>query len=153
VGSSNGNPPERCPRPLHSQDSTQEHQEIPQKDQSESPIKVEVKEEPYVMGDDLYKEEEMPPEIKPEEEEEDHAKIKEEEVPIKISTDGSSDKNPPERCPHPLYSRDSTQEDQEILQEDNVIRVKVEVKVETEEPRVRGNEPCEEEEEIPPEIS
>ncbi|CAI9568487.1 unnamed protein product, partial [Staurois parvus] len=28
-GSSNGNPPERCPRPLYSRDSTQEHQEIP----------------------------------------------------------------------------------------------------------------------------
>ncbi|CAI9573557.1 unnamed protein product, partial [Staurois parvus] len=32
-GSSNGNPPERCPHPLYSQDSTQEHQEIPQEDQ------------------------------------------------------------------------------------------------------------------------
>ncbi|CAI9602084.1 unnamed protein product [Staurois parvus] len=32
-GSINGNPPERCPGPLYSRDSTQEHQEIPQKDQ------------------------------------------------------------------------------------------------------------------------
>ncbi|XP_073450361.1 uncharacterized protein [Aquarana catesbeiana] len=32
-GSSNGNPPERCPRPLYSWDSTQEHQQIPQEDQ------------------------------------------------------------------------------------------------------------------------
>ncbi|CAI9568479.1 unnamed protein product, partial [Staurois parvus] len=31
-GSSNGNPPERCPRPLYSRDSTQEHQEVPQDD-------------------------------------------------------------------------------------------------------------------------
>ncbi|KAM5140548.1 uncharacterized protein ACMZJ9_014419 [Mantella aurantiaca] len=30
--SSNRNPPERCPRPLYSWDSTQEHQEIPQED-------------------------------------------------------------------------------------------------------------------------
>ncbi|XP_072279670.1 uncharacterized protein [Pyxicephalus adspersus] len=30
------------------------------------------------------------------------------------SPDGSSNGNPPERCPCPLYSRDSTQEDQEI---------------------------------------
>ncbi|XP_073450231.1 uncharacterized protein [Aquarana catesbeiana] len=33
-GSSNSNPPERCPRPLYSRDSTQEHQEIPQEDYS-----------------------------------------------------------------------------------------------------------------------
>ncbi|KAM5141684.1 uncharacterized protein ACMZJ9_015390 [Mantella aurantiaca] len=32
-GSSNRNPPERCPRPLYSRDSTQQHQEIPQEDQ------------------------------------------------------------------------------------------------------------------------
>ncbi|PIO24409.1 hypothetical protein AB205_0194420, partial [Aquarana catesbeiana] len=30
--------------------------------------------------------------------------------------DGSSNGNPPERCPRPLYSRDSTQEDHTILQ-------------------------------------
>ncbi|KAM5125845.1 oocyte zinc finger protein XlCOF8.4-like [Mantella aurantiaca] len=31
--------------------------------------------------------------------------------PPLTSPDGSSNRNPPERCPHPLYSRDSTQED------------------------------------------
>ncbi|KAM5141778.1 uncharacterized protein ACMZJ9_015474 [Mantella aurantiaca] len=36
------------------------------------------------------------------------------------SPDGSSNRNPPERCPCPLYSRDSTQEHQEIPQEDQV---------------------------------
>ncbi|XP_072282288.1 uncharacterized protein [Pyxicephalus adspersus] len=30
------------------------------------------------------------------------------------SPDGSSNRNPPARCPHPLYSQDSIQEDQEI---------------------------------------
>ncbi|PIO31134.1 hypothetical protein AB205_0046320, partial [Aquarana catesbeiana] len=30
------------------------------------------------------------------------------------SSDGSSNGNPPERCPHSLYSRDSTQEDHTI---------------------------------------
>ncbi|XP_072279671.1 uncharacterized protein [Pyxicephalus adspersus] len=34
------------------------------------------------------------------------------------SPDGSSNRNPPERCPRPLYSQNSTQEDQEIPQED-----------------------------------
>ncbi|KAM5164168.1 uncharacterized protein ACMZJ9_006660 [Mantella aurantiaca] len=31
--------------------------------------------------------------------------------PPLTSLDGSSNRNPPERCPRPLYSRDSTQED------------------------------------------
>ncbi|CAI9550741.1 unnamed protein product, partial [Staurois parvus] len=61
-GSSIGNPPERCPRPLYSQDSTQEHQEIPQEDQNENLIyiKVKVKEEAedmYGMGDEACMEE------------------------------------------------------------------------------------------------
>ncbi|CAI9557962.1 unnamed protein product, partial [Staurois parvus] len=43
-----------------------------------------------------------------------------EKGPPIISTDGSSNGNPPERCPRPLYSRDSTQEHQEIPQEDQV---------------------------------
>ncbi|KAM5140512.1 uncharacterized protein ACMZJ9_014379 [Mantella aurantiaca] len=103
-GSSNRNPPERCPRPLYSRDSTQEHQEIPQEVQVEDHIEVEVKEEPqdpYVMSDDWYKEEIIPQEIstdpgdtqrdvkaeEEEEEEEQHVRIKEEEVPIEICTD------------------------------------------------------------------
>ncbi|PIO30229.1 hypothetical protein AB205_0084000, partial [Aquarana catesbeiana] len=68
-------------------------------------------------------------------------------------TDGSSNRNPPERCPHPLYSRDSTQEDQEIPQEDqeeNIMDDKTEVKKE-EEPYMRGDQ-CKEED-IPLEIS
>ncbi|KAM5126948.1 zinc finger protein 404-like [Mantella aurantiaca] len=31
--------------------------------------------------------------------------------PPLTSPDGSSNRNPPERCPRPLYSQDSTQED------------------------------------------
>ncbi|XP_040177527.1 zinc finger protein 436-like isoform X2 [Rana temporaria] len=135
-GSSNGNPPERCPRPLYSRDSTQEHQEIPQEDQSDSltVIKVEDEEEMAMIGDDPCKEEEIFPEI---------------------STDGSGNRNPPERCPRPLYSRDSTQEHQEILQEDqdeSLLNIKVEVKEEAEEPYVGDDDPCKEEE-SPPEIS
>ncbi|PIO09149.1 hypothetical protein AB205_0027160, partial [Aquarana catesbeiana] len=37
-----------------------------------------------------------------------------ENQPPLTSPDGSSNGNPPERCPHPLYSRDSTQEDHTI---------------------------------------
>ncbi|CAI9535753.1 unnamed protein product [Staurois parvus] len=36
-GSSHGNPPERCPRPLYSRDSTQEGHTIPHHHQSEIP--------------------------------------------------------------------------------------------------------------------
>ncbi|PIO14180.1 hypothetical protein AB205_0060410, partial [Aquarana catesbeiana] len=53
--------------------------------------------------------------------------------PPLTSPDGSSNGNPPERCPHPLDSWDSTQEDHEIPhydQSDDLIYVKVEVKEE-----------------------
>ncbi|XP_073450324.1 uncharacterized protein [Aquarana catesbeiana] len=102
-GPSNRNPPERCPRPLYSRDSTQEDQEIPEEDQYEGLIivKVEDEEDPSVMGDEPCKEE-IPPEIstdsgdtrdtqrdvKSEEEEEGRVRIKEEGVHIEISTDG-----------------------------------------------------------------
>ncbi|XP_077322670.1 uncharacterized protein LOC143956328 [Lithobates pipiens] len=88
-GSSNGNSPERCPRPLYSRDSTQEDQEIlqedhnipekstlisrdvlvDQKDEDMQEVKtfivtqIHTAGEPNVMGDDLCKEEEIPPEI------------------------------------------------------------------------------------------
>ncbi|XP_077323383.1 uncharacterized protein LOC143957110 isoform X2 [Lithobates pipiens] len=101
-GSSNRNPPERCPRPLYSRDSTQEDHTFPQDDQSEDLIvKVEVKEEeePYVWDDDPCKEEEIPPEISTDPgdtretqrnvkaEEEEHMKIEENDNPPEISTD------------------------------------------------------------------
>ncbi|XP_077322512.1 uncharacterized protein LOC143956214 isoform X2 [Lithobates pipiens] len=152
--------PERCPR----QDSTQEDQEIPREAQEENLIKVKVDEEdPCGMrGDEPCKEEEIPTEIstdpkdtretpsdvKPEEEEEGHVRIKEEEVPMEITAEGS--RHSPERCPR----QDSTQEDQEIPQEDqeeNLIKVKVEG--DEEDPcGMRGDDPCKEQE-IPPEIS
>ncbi|PIO24553.1 hypothetical protein AB205_0147080, partial [Aquarana catesbeiana] len=63
-GSSDRNPPERCPRLLYSKDSTQEHQEIPQEDQDENPIHFkEEAREPYVMGGEACKEEDISPEI------------------------------------------------------------------------------------------
>ncbi|XP_073450358.1 oocyte zinc finger protein XlCOF8.4-like [Aquarana catesbeiana] len=67
------------------------------------------------------------------------------------SPDESSNRNPPKRCPRPLYSRNSTQEDQVTL-EVYQIDYKTEVKVEADAPYVMGDEPCEEDE-IPPEIS
>ncbi|XP_068111617.1 uncharacterized protein [Hyperolius riggenbachi] len=46
-----------------------------------------------------------------EEEEETCLNVKLEEEPIDISTYGSSNRNTPERCPSPLYSQDSAQEE------------------------------------------
>ncbi|XP_073467451.1 uncharacterized protein [Aquarana catesbeiana] len=103
-GSSNGNPSERCPLPLYSQDSTQEDHTIPHHHQSGNlrDYRVKVKEE-----------------IK---EEDDEDGVMEESEFLKEHKDmyqdtmvgSSSYRNPPERCPRPLYSRDSTQEDHTI---------------------------------------
>ncbi|CAI9576232.1 unnamed protein product, partial [Staurois parvus] len=135
-GSSNGNPPERCPRPLYSWDSTQDRQEIIRSYQSEGLIvKAEVKEEETdLRRNDQCKKKKIPPEISPA---------------------GSNSRNTPERCPSPILSRDSTLEDQTTSdehQDDNLITIKVEVKDEEGEETARGDEPCKEEE-IPPEIS
>ncbi|CAI9574077.1 unnamed protein product, partial [Staurois parvus] len=85
-GSSNGNPPERCPCPLYSRDATQEHQEIPQEhqeipqeNQGDMINDIDVKDEEMPLSnDDPCEKEEIPPEIgpdvKPEEEEEGHAR-------------------------------------------------------------------------------
>ncbi|XP_072279296.1 uncharacterized protein [Pyxicephalus adspersus] len=68
-----------------------------------------------------------------------------------ITLDGS--RNTSERCPHPLYSWDSTKEHQEIPQEDlNENVIKVEVKEESEDQYVMGDDLCKEEE-ITAEIS
>ncbi|PIO13546.1 hypothetical protein AB205_0213920, partial [Aquarana catesbeiana] len=125
-GSSNGNPPERCPRPLYSRDSTQEGHTIPHHHQSGNlrDSKVEVKEE-----------------IK---EEDDEDGVMEESGYLKEHKDlyqetmeeSSSYRNPPERCPCPLYSTDSTQEDHTIPhhhQSGDPIDIEFEVKAEEEE--------------------
>ncbi|XP_077322630.1 uncharacterized protein LOC143956293 [Lithobates pipiens] len=73
-GSSNRNSPERCPRPLYSRDSTQEDQEIPQEDHNTS---------------DDYPEEDLNIvflEVDQQDTEEADYKIKEEDVPVEIST-------------------------------------------------------------------
>ncbi|KAM5126252.1 uncharacterized protein ACMZJ9_021546 [Mantella aurantiaca] len=69
--------------------------------------------------------------------------------PPLTSPDGSSNRNPPERCPRPLYSRDSTQEDLTIPhhhhQGEDVMEIKVEGEVE--ETYVRDDQQYTEEEE------
>ncbi|XP_073453357.1 uncharacterized protein [Aquarana catesbeiana] len=132
-GSSNRNTPESSPSPLHSWDSTQEQLKVPYENQAERQINVkaevtERKEEKYLRTDVQCKKE-------------------------KVLSDESSTRNPPERCPRPLCSRDSTQEHHRILQyytDGNA--VKGEVKMEAEDPYVMGDGPCKKEE-IPPESS
>ncbi|XP_077345971.1 uncharacterized protein LOC143989622 isoform X2 [Lithobates pipiens] len=96
-GSSNGNPPERCPRPLYSRDSTQEGHTIPHHHQSGN------------LGDDNI-------DVKEEnkEEDEEYGVMEELSEGHKDMMEPPNTRNPPERCPRPLYSRDSTQEDHTI---------------------------------------
>ncbi|XP_077322203.1 uncharacterized protein LOC143955951 [Lithobates pipiens] len=124
-GSSNGNPPERCPRPLYSWDSTQEDHTIPHHHQSEElkDIKVEVKEEE-------------------EEEEEEEERL--------VSGDQQSME---EGCP--LDSQNSTQKDHQYTEngrsgDQNEERkdIKVEVKKEEEERLVSGDQQSMEEGEM-----
>ncbi|XP_073467273.1 uncharacterized protein [Aquarana catesbeiana] len=122
-GSSNGNPPERCPRPLYSWDSTQEGHTIPHHHQSgnlrESKvhIKVEIQEE----DDEIWVMEES-------EFLKGHKDLYQDNM-----VESSSYRNPPERCPRPLYSRDSTQEGHTIPhhhQGEDLMNIKVEGEVE-----------------------
>ncbi|XP_075062431.1 uncharacterized protein LOC142151049 [Mixophyes fleayi] len=138
-GSSNRNTPERCPCPLYSQNCKQENHSIPQEYQGDilTDIKVETiegEEETYVRGDQ---------------------QCKEEEIPTDISTDGSSNRNTPQRYLRPLYSQDCRQENPIIPQEyqDDVLTdIKVEITEGEEETYVRGDQQCKEEE-IPTDIS
>ncbi|XP_075697100.1 uncharacterized protein LOC142662685 isoform X2 [Rhinoderma darwinii] len=135
-GSSRRNPPERCPSPLYSQDCPEENPNVPENHQGEdvTNIKVEDEEEERVRGDQSCKSE------------------VEEEIPGGVTRDGSSKRNPPERCPSPLYSQDCPEENHNVPenhQGEDLTNNKVED--EAEEERVRGDKPCnsEVEEEIP----
>ncbi|PIO23873.1 hypothetical protein AB205_0048680, partial [Aquarana catesbeiana] len=88
------NPPEICPRPLYSWDSTQEGHTIPHHHQSGNlrDNNIVVKEE--------YKEED-----------EEYGVMKELSEEHKDMMEPPNTRNLPEGCPRPLYSRDSTQED------------------------------------------
>ncbi|PIO25372.1 hypothetical protein AB205_0057710, partial [Aquarana catesbeiana] len=96
-GSSNGNPPERCPRPLYSQDSTQEGHTIPHHHQSGN-----------LGGDNIVVKEEY------KKEDEEYGVMEEFSEGHKDMMQSPNTRNPPERCPRPLYSWDSTQEDHTI---------------------------------------
>ncbi|XP_056409987.1 uncharacterized protein LOC130338802 isoform X2 [Hyla sarda] len=86
------NPPERCPRPLCSQDCPEGN--VPENHQVEDQIniEVEVKDEPEEETD-FWADQQSTREVK-------------EEIPGGVSPVGIIDRNPPERCPRPLYSLD-----------------------------------------------
>ncbi|XP_077346028.1 uncharacterized protein LOC143989647 isoform X2 [Lithobates pipiens] len=132
--SSYRNPPERCPRPLYSRDSTQEGHTIPHHHQSENlwDYNIVVKEE--------YKEED-----------EEYGVIEEFSEGHKDMMEPPNTRNPPERCPRPLYSRDSTQEDHTIphcYKSGDPIDKEFEVKAEEEERYVRDDQQSMEEDGI-----
>ncbi|XP_077345867.1 uncharacterized protein LOC143989561 [Lithobates pipiens] len=125
-GSSNGNPPERCPRPLYSRDSTQEDHTIPHHHQSVN------------LGDDNI---DVKEEYK--EEGEEYGVMEEFSEGHKDMMEPPNTRNPPERCPRPLYSRDSTQEVHTIphcYKSGDPIDIEFEVKSEEEERYVRDDQ-------------
>ncbi|XP_040284898.1 oocyte zinc finger protein XlCOF7.1-like [Bufo bufo] len=154
------NPPERCPRPLYSQDCPEE--KLPENHQDENliDIKVEVKVEEEEMdlcnahqyglieGNSpercprpLYSQD-CPEDKLPENHQDEKlidikAEVKDEEEEMDLCSThqyGSRRRNPPKRCPHPLYSQDCPEEKlPENHQDENLIDIKVEVKDDDEE--------------------
>ncbi|XP_073467464.1 uncharacterized protein [Aquarana catesbeiana] len=133
-GSSNGNPPERCPRPLYSRDSTQEGHTIPHHHQSGN------RRDDNIVVKEEYKEED-----------EEYGVMEEFSEGHKDMMEPPNTRNPPERCPHPLYSRDSKLEDHTIphcYKSGDPIDTKFEIKAEEEERYVRDDQQSMEEDGI-----
>ncbi|PIO25502.1 hypothetical protein AB205_0147740, partial [Aquarana catesbeiana] len=129
--------PERCPRPLYSRDSTQEDHTIPHHHQHKEQMYVKnyvkaEEEETIVMGFQKSTGEVGMT-----------LTTKEEEPFLDMRTDGSINENPPERCPRPLYSWDSTQEHHTIPQHhqgEELKDIKIEIKKEEEEMLMGGDQ-------------
>ncbi|PIO10125.1 hypothetical protein AB205_0063230, partial [Aquarana catesbeiana] len=131
-GSSNGNPPERCPRPLYSWDSTQGGHTIPHHHQSGN-LSTIVKEE-YKDEDEKY-----------------GVMEKLSEGHMDVTMEPSNTRNPLERSPCPLYYRDSTTEDHTTsyhYKSGDPIDIEFEVKEEEEERYVRDDQQSMEEDGI-----
>ncbi|XP_073494656.1 uncharacterized protein [Phyllobates terribilis] len=115
-GSRRRNPPERCPRPLYPQDCPEENHNIPVDHQDEDQIDIKV-----VIIDDA------------------------EEMDLWADQqDGSRRRNPPERCPRPLYPQDCPEEGHSVPEDhqgEDLIDIKVEDETE-EEQRMRGGQQC-----------
>ncbi|XP_077322176.1 uncharacterized protein LOC143955927 [Lithobates pipiens] len=132
-GSSNGNPPERCPRPLYSRDSTQEDHTIPHHHQSGNlrDPKVEVKEE-----------------IKEEDDEDGVMEEEHKNLYQDTKVESSRYRNPPERCPRPLYSPQEGLTVSQCYKSGDPMDIEFEVKSEEEERYVRDDQQSMEEDGI-----
>ncbi|PIO24942.1 hypothetical protein AB205_0199570, partial [Aquarana catesbeiana] len=132
--SSHRNPPERCTRPLYSSDCPQEGHTIPHHHQSGN------LEDYIIVVKEEYKEED-----------EEYGVMEEFSEGHKDMMEPPNTRNPPERCPHPLYSRDSTQEGHTIshhYKDEGQIDIKFEGKAEEEERYVRDDQQSMEEDGI-----
>ncbi|CAI9597102.1 unnamed protein product [Staurois parvus] len=124
-GSSHGNPPERCPRPLYSWDSTQEGHTIPHHHQVDRssygnppercPCPLDSTQEGHTIPHHHQSGNLRDPKVK--EITREDGVMEESDIPKGLkdlyqdtTVESSSYRNPPERCPPPLYSLDSTQE-------------------------------------------
>ncbi|PIO12618.1 hypothetical protein AB205_0044760, partial [Aquarana catesbeiana] len=124
------NPPERCPCPLYSRDSTQEGHIIPHHHQSGNlgDYNIVVVKEEY------------------DEEDEEYGVMKElseghKDLYKNIMMGPAKNRNPPERCPRPLYSRDSTQEGHTIPHHHQMLSLNIiKVEGEVEETYVRDDQ-------------
>ncbi|XP_073407897.1 uncharacterized protein [Dendrobates tinctorius] len=129
-GSRRRNPPERCPRPLCPQDCPEENHNIPEDHQGEDLIDIKVA---VIHG-------------------------AEEAITIwAYQQDELMERNPPERCPRPLYSQDCPDENYNISedhQEEDPTKNKVKDETD-EEAMTRGDQPCvsDGKEEIPVDVS
>ncbi|XP_075694884.1 uncharacterized protein LOC142661238 isoform X3 [Rhinoderma darwinii] len=126
-GSSSRNLPKRCPSPMYSQNCPEENHNFLENHQDENPIAIKVE------------------------------VIDEAEEEMDLMADqqyGSSRRNPPDRCPSPLYSQDCPEENHNVPENHQGEHL-TNIKVEDEEERVRGDQPCksEMEEEIPGDVS
>ncbi|XP_040177919.1 oocyte zinc finger protein XlCOF22-like [Rana temporaria] len=127
--SSYRNLPERCPRPLYSRDSTQEGHTIPHHHQSGD------------LGDNT--------DVKEYKEEDEEYGVKEEfSEEHKDKMEPPNTRNPPERCPRPLYSAQEGHTIPHHHQGEEPIDIKVEVKKEEEETYVMGDQQCMKEDEV-----
>ncbi|XP_077322536.1 uncharacterized protein LOC143956231 [Lithobates pipiens] len=104
-GSSNGNPPERCPRPLYSRDSTQEEIIIPE-DSAEEPHQPFHKTVSENEHSDIWTIDSDPGIEEGESYSDRNLQDKEEEMANYISTDDSSVASTPDRCADPIYPQE-----------------------------------------------
>ncbi|XP_073412819.1 uncharacterized protein [Dendrobates tinctorius] len=114
-GSRGRNPPERCPRPLYSQDCPEENHTIPEDHQGEDLIDIKVE---VIHG------------------------AQEATAIWTDQQDGSRRRNPPERCPRPLYPHDCPEENHSIPEDHqgqdlNVIKLEEDI-----EEVMRRGQPC-----------